>query len=144
MAKLVSTIWKVMVNNVDLSSHAFAIDTPQSKDQVDVSGFGGTREFLQGVEDATLTIQFLQDFGTATNEKVHSTLQPLFNSGSLFPVWVQPFSTSGTSTTNPIFGGTAMLYDYNGGAATLNERAELTGTFRPASGSKFTWGTVAP
>jgi hypothetical protein len=133
-----------MVNNVDLSDHAFAIDTPQAKDQVDVSGFGGTREFVPGVEDATLTIQFLQDFGTATTEKVHATLQPLFNSGSAFPVYVQPFSTSGTSTTNPIFGGTANLYDYNGGAATLNERAELTATFRPASGYKFTWGTVAP
>lgn len=141
MSKLVSTIWKVMVNNVDLSDHAFAIDTPQSKDQVDVSGFGGTREFVPGTEDSTLTIQFLQDFGTSS---VHATLQPLFSSGTTFKVWVQPFSTSGTSATNPIFGGTATLYDYNGGAATLNERAELTGTFRPSSGSKFTWGTVAP
>ncbi len=140
LGKFVSTDWRVVVNNVDLSDHAFNIDAPQEKEQVDVSGFGGSREFLPGQEDATLTIQFLQDFGTGS---VHLTLQPLYDSGTPFPVYVQPFNGSGTAPDNPVFGGTASLFDYNGGQATLNQRGEITGTFKPAPNSQFTWGTAA-
>jgi hypothetical protein len=66
MGKFISTDWKVSVDGQDLSDHAFNIDGPQSKEQVDVSGFSpsGTREWLQGLEDQTITIQFLQDFGS--------------------------------------------------------------------------------
>lgn len=141
MAKFISTDWKVVVNNVDLSVNAFNVDTPQEKEQVDVSGFGGSREFLPGIEDSTLTIQFIQDFGTG---RVHATIQPLYAGGSQFPVFVQPFRSQGTSPTNPIYGGTASVYTYNGGAAALNERSEITVDFKPAPLAKFTWGTVAP
>ena len=140
MTKFVSTDWRVVVNNVDLSNHAFNVDAPQVKDQIDVSGFGGSREFLPGQEDATLTIQFLNDFGTGS---VHMTLSPLFTSGSSFPVYVQPDNGGGTSPSNPIFGGTASLFTYNGGQATLNQRAELTAEFKPAPNSTFAWGTAA-
>jgi hypothetical protein len=142
VAKFISTDWKVMVNGVDLSNHAFNVDTPQERDQVDVSGFGGSREFLPGAEDATLTIQFIQDYGTAS---VHATLYGLFStSGTVFPVYVQPFRSLGTSQNNPIFGGTASMYTYNGGAAALNERSEISVDFKPAPNSRFTWGTLAP
>lgn len=130
-----------MVGTVDLSNHAFNVDTPQEKEQVDVSGFGGTREFLPGIEDATLTIQFLQDFGS---NSVHATLYPIYTSGSAVAVYVQPVSTDGTSATNPLFGGSANLYTYNGGAATLNQRQEITAEFKPAPNSLFSWGTVSP
>lgn len=142
--KFVSTDWRVVINNVDLSDHAFNVDFPQEKEQIDVSGFGGSREFLPGIEDSTLTIQFLNDFGTAS---VHNTLYPLYNtSGTTFPVYVQPFNAGSASTgdiTNPIGGGTASLFTYNGGAAALNQRGELTAEFKPAPNSSFTWGTAA-
>ncbi len=143
MSKFVSIDWRVVVNNVDLSDHAFNIDTPQEKEQVDVSGFGGSREFLPGQEDATLSISFLNDFGTAGSGNVHNTLSPLFVSGTPFPVYVQPFNGTGTSDANPLFGGTASLFTYNGGAATLNQRAELVAEFKPAPNSTFSWGTAA-
>jgi hypothetical protein len=141
MAKFISTDWKVVVNGIDLSDHADEVDTPMEKEQIDVSGFGGTREFLPGIEDATITIEFLQDFASA---KVHATLYPLYNGGSNFPMYVQPFRGSATSATNPICGGTASLYTYNGGAAALNDVGKMSVDFKPAPGSKFTWGTVAP
>jgi hypothetical protein len=142
MAKFISTDWKVVVNNVDLSKYAFNIDTPQEREEVEVSGFGGSREYLPGAEDATLTVQFIQDYGTGGP---HGVLYPLFaTSGTVFPVYVQPFRAQGTSPTNPIFGGTASMFTYNGGAAALNERSEISCDFRPAPNSKFVWGTTAP
>lgn len=144
MAKFLATDVKVKVNNVDLSDHADSVDTPEESEQVDVSGFSPTRtrEFLAGLSDQTIEVEFLQDFASS---KVHATLQPLYSSGTSFPMFVQPDSDAGTSTTNPIFGGTAVLFSYNGlGGASLNEPVKITATFKPAPGSSFSWGTVAP
>lgn len=146
MGKLVLTKVKVVVNNVEFTGHAFNVDAPQEKEEVDVSGFS-TREYLPGLEDSSLIVQFLQDFGTASagaSKPVHNTLYPLYQSGSAFPVYIQPDGTAGTSATNPVYGGTAILYTYNGLSGALNARSELTATFRPASGDQFEWGTVAP
>ena len=67
----------------------------------------------------------------------------MYAGGSVFPVYVQPDAASGTSSTNPIFGGSASLYSYNGGPASLNERLEVEAEFKPAPNSTFSWGTVA-
>lgn len=143
MAKRINTDIKVVVNGRNLSDHSFSVDTPSSKEQIDVSGFSptGTREFLPGVEDQTITVSFLADFGT---NSVHQTLLPLYEGGTPFPFYLQPDSDAGTTALNPIYGGTANIYDYNGLSGALNARGELTATFRPAPGSRFTWGTVAP
>jgi len=141
MAKFLSTDWKVVVAGTDLSRFADSVDTPMEKDQVDVSGFGGTREFIPGIEDATITIEFLQGFGT--NEP-HTVLYPLYNSGTTFVMYVQPFRAQGTSTANPVMGGTASMYQYNGGAAALNDAAKFSVDFKPAPGARFAWGTTAP
>jgi hypothetical protein len=141
MAKFLSTDWKVIINGVDLSKYADSVDSPMEKDQVDVSGFGGTREFIPGIEDATITVEFLQGFGA--NEP-HTVLYPLYNGGSTFPMYVQPFRSQGTSATNPVCGGTASMYQYNGGAAALNDPAKFSVDFKPAPASRFTWGTTAP
>lgn len=143
MAKFLTTDVKVVVNNRNLSDHAFGVDTPSEKEAVDVSGFSatGTREFLPGLADQTIEISFLNDFGT---NSVHQTLEPLYRTGTTFPLFVQPDSDAGTSASNPIYGGTASLYQYNGLSGELNARSELTAVFKPASGSTFAWGTVAP
>lgn len=145
MSKFLNTSDKVVIGTTDLSDHAFRLDTPQTKEQVDVSGFSNTltREFLAGLEDATITIGFLQDFGT---NSVHSVLYPLYDSGSVFPMYVQPDGRGGTTGqgTNPIFGGSAILFDYNGLSGELNARGEIEATFKPAPNSRFSWGTVTP
>jgi hypothetical protein len=143
MSKFLLEDVKVVVNGVDLSGHAFNVDTPSEKEQVDVSGFNpnGTREFLPGLADQTIEVQFENDFAASS---VHATLSALYESGTPFPIYLQPDSDAGTSATNPIYGGSASLYSYNGLSGALNARAETTATFKPAPGSRFTWGTVAP
>lgn len=146
MSKLVLDRVKVVVNNVVFDGHAFNVDTPQEKEQVDVSGFS-TREYLPGLEDSSLVIQFLQDFGTTSSgdtKPVHNTLYPLYASGTAFGVYVLPRNDAGTAADNPAYGGTAVLYTYNGLSGALNARAELTATFRPAGGVNFAWGTTTP
>lgn len=138
--------WLVLVDGKDLSNWADVVDTPQTKDEVDVSGFNSnhSREFLQGNEDATISITFIQDYGT---NGPHAVLYPLYASGSQFPIRVQPFSSEangGTSSsgTNPWFGGTSQMFEYNGGAATLNEVQKFTAPFKPAPNSTFAWSTT--
>lgn len=143
MGKFLLNDVKVVVNGVSLGDHAFNVDTPSEKEQVDVSGFSPTnsREYLPGLADQTIEVQFENDFAAGS---VHATLNPLYESGTSFPIYLQPDSDSGTSATNPIYGGSAVLYAYNGLSGALEARSETTATFRPAPGSRFTWGTAAP
>lgn len=140
MPKFISTDWKVVINGVVLSDHAFDVQIEDEKEQIDVSGFSptGVREYLPGTRDQTITVQFLSDFGSSS---VHATVYPLYNGGSSFPILVQPDSDVGTSATNPWYGGTANVFSYPVGA-TLNERAEQTIAFRPSAGASFAWGTA--
>lgn len=141
MSKFLLNNAKVMVGSADLSNYAFNLDTPDEKEQVEVSGFNpsGSREFLPGQRDQTVTIQFLQGFGS--NEP-HRVLQPLYESGSAFLISVQPDATAGVGTANPRFAGTAVLYAYNGLSGALGARGEITATFRPATSAGFSWQTV--
>jgi hypothetical protein len=141
MAKFLLTKASIVVNSIDLSNFAFSLETPETKEQVDVSGFNpaGTREYLPGQSDQTITVGFLQGFGT--NEP-HRVLQPLYTGGSSFPIKVMADSSQPASVSNPTFGGTATLYDYNGLNGQLNARGEISATFRPTGAAGFTWGTT--
>lgn len=140
MAKEVATRWLVMVNNVNLSSWAFDVAGADEKEKIDVSGFTGYKEYVPGVRDQSVTVQFVNDRAAGGP---HATLEPLYRGGSTFPFYVQPHSDVGTSSTNPIYGGTASVYSFPFGAS-LNEREELSVEFAPASNSTFNWGTVFP
>src|SRR5262245_24413951 len=141
MPKYLLTNAKVTVNGVDLSNFAFSLDTPEEREEVDVSGFNpnGTREYLPGLRDQTITIGFLQGFGSA---EPHRVLQPLQAGGSAFAISVQADATASPSISNPTFGGTASIYAYNGLSGELNARGEITASFRPASNTGFQWGTA--
>lgn len=140
MGKYLLTKAKVVIDGKDLSLFAFNLDTPDEREQVDVSGFNpaGTREYLPGQRDQSIVVQFLQGFGA--NEP-HQVLQPLYESGSNFPIIVQPFADAAVGTANPKFAGTASLYAYDGLNGALNARGEITATFRPATNTGFQWAT---
>lgn len=142
MAFLIQDV-KVVVNGVDLSQYADSVDTPSEREQVDVSTFNpsGARSFLPGLADQTITVEFMQHYGA---NLVHATLEPLYSSGTQFVVFVQPDSDAGTSATNPVFGGTAVLFSYNGLSGGLNDPAKFEAEFKPAPNCSFSWGTVAP
>ena len=141
MPKYLLTTAKITVNGVDLSRFGFSLDTPDARDQVEVSGFNpaGTREYLPGQRTQSIVIGFLQGFGTS---EPHRVLEPLYEGGSVFMISVQADSTQPPSASNPTFSGSASLYDYNGLTGQLNARGEIVATFLPASGAGFQWGTA--
>lgn len=139
MAKTRLTDVSVVVNGVTLSDHAFAVDLPSEKERIDVSGFSstGTKEYLAGNAEQTITIQFLQDFASAS---VHQTLEPLYTAQTLHLITIKPTS-SAVSATNPKFSGSAYLLAYNGLSGELNSRSEITATFVPGDSTGFAWAT---
>ena len=132
---------------VDMSNHAFSLDVPLTREQVDVSGFSstGAREFLPGVRDERITVGILQDFAPTLNNglSVDQTLQPLYTSGSQFLIDVRP--TSGTiGEANPSYRGTVALFDYNPLAGQLNARGETNVTFIATTSAGISRATVTP
>ncbi len=141
MAKFINQDVLVSVAGVTLSDHAFSVDVPQSREQIDVSGFNstGAKEFLPGATEETVTIGFLQDFAAA---KVHATLSPLYQNSSTFALIIAPTS-GGISSTNPYFQGTAALFEYNGLSGELGNRSEITAVFKSADAlSPLGWATA--
>ena len=141
MAKFILQDGFVSVNGVTLSDHAFNVDTPQEREQIDVSGFNstGAKSFLPGSTDETVTIQFLQDFASTS---VHQTLEPLYRNSSTFALIIRPTS-SAVSATNPAFQGTAALFSYNGLSGNLGDRSEITAVFKSADNTApLAWATA--
>jgi hypothetical protein len=141
MGKYLLTKAKVTVAGTDLSNFAFSLDTPDEREQVDVSGFNiaGTREYLPGQRDQSIVVGFLQGFGSG---EPHRVLQPLYEGGSPFLLSVLPDASAAPGVGNPSFSGTAQLYAYDGLNGQLNARGEIQATFRPATGAGFQWGTA--
>lgn len=140
MAKTRLTDVSVVVNSVDLSNHAFSIDTPSVRERIDVSGFNsaGTKEYLAGNKDDQIVVGFLQDFAASS---VHQTLQPLYQNQTEFLITIMPTS-SAVSSTNPKFSGSAYLLEYNGLSGEINNRSEITATFVTSNSTGFAWATA--
>jgi hypothetical protein len=138
MAKQIARLWKVMVAGVNLSDHAFSVEGVDEKEKIDVSGFGGTKEYLPGVRDQTVTVGFLQDRASGS---VFETLRGLYEGGSVFDFYVVPNSTLGTTPSNMKYGGSASINSFPFGAA-LDEREEVEIEFWPSSPSGFAYSTA--
>lgn len=141
MSKFINQDIVVSVNGKDLSDHAFNVDLPAEREQIDVSGFNstGAKSFLPGSTDETVTVQFLQDFASTS---VHQTLYPLYQNSSTFPLIIKPTSAT-VSATNPAFQGTAALFSYNGLSGNLGDRSEITAVFKSADNlAPLAWATA--
>ena len=141
MAKFILQDVTVSVNGTDLSDHAFTIDLPQSRDQVDVSGFNstGAKSFLPGSTEETVTIGFRQDFAAS---KVHAVCEPLYRNSSTFALIIKPTSAS-VSSTNPAFSGTAAMFEYNGLSGNLGEASDIQVVFKSADNTApLRWATA--
>lgn len=130
MAITVLTDAMVIINGVTLSDHAKQVTLGDERDKVDVTAFGATsKAYLKGLGDATMSIQFLQDFAAG---KVHATLQPLIGSSTPIVVEVRPTS-AGRSATNPAYVMTALLFTYSMLDGSVGEASTATYEFSNAS-----------
>jgi hypothetical protein len=140
MAKTILKDVTISVNGVAIADHASAVSGDTSAEEVDVTCFGtaGWREFMQGLKDGQFTVTFFQDFAAGS---VHATLQPLFASGSSFPLAIKPTSAA-ISATNPEIQMTARLFSYSPVSGSVGEASTTEATFRNADPSGVVYDTT--
>jgi hypothetical protein len=124
MAQLVLKDADITVNGVVLSNRANSVELNYEVESVEVTAFGGNRSFIGGLQNNTITIEFMQDFAAAN---VEATVFPLV--GQQTSVTVRA-SSAATSATNPLYtvSGT-FLSSHTPVSATVGELAMTSLTF---------------
>lgn len=133
MAKFIIQTTTVTVGGVDLSDHAQSVVVEGTADEVDVSAMTGNgfREFLLGLKDAMITVNWFQDFAAA---EVDATLFPLWGSNTTFVVETKP-TNAAISATNPAYRLTAaVMPNYSPIAGAVGEASQTETVFRNAPG----------
>lgn len=81
------------VNGTDLSQWCTNVTIEDSREEVDVTGFGTSfREFVPGLRDSTITATFVMDYAAGGPDQ---TLQPLYVNQTAGTVKINP-DTAGT------------------------------------------------
>lgn len=89
----------VKINSVDLSDHITSVSLNQAFDELEVTALGDTaHKFTKGLESATLTLDFLNDFAAAN---VAATLQSAY--GTTVTAVLIPVKGTAVSATNPLY-----------------------------------------
>ena len=124
MAQIVLTNADITVNGVVLSDRANSVELNYEIESVEVTAFGTNRSFIGGLQNNTITIEFMQDFAAAETE---ATIFPLV--GTQTSVTVRP-SAAATSATNPLYTVTGtFLSSHTPVSAAVGELAMTSLTF---------------
>jgi hypothetical protein len=128
MAKFYAQDYKVTVGTSVLSDSIASVTLDITSDEIEVTSFGSTyRSRIGGLKDASVSLDFHQDFGAGS---IDALLFPLM--GSTVAVKIAP--TSGTVTaTNPEYRFTALVTQYQPFAGAVGDLATLSVTW-PVSG----------
>ncbi len=129
MPKFVATDHVITIGTANFSQSLAAVTLDITTDEQETTAFGDTyRTRIAGLRDASLTLDFHQDFGAGS---VDATLFPLLGSAVAFTI--KP--TSGTVTAkNPVYSGTALVTQYQPFANSVGDLATLSVTW-PVSGA---------
>jgi hypothetical protein len=129
MAKFAATDHSITVAGVNFSDSLNSVELAQEADDIETTAFGSSwRTRIGGLKQATLTLNFMQDFALGS---VDATLNPLL--GTLATVVIKP--TSGTVTsTNPTYTAVCLVNSYSPFASSVGDIATLSVTW-PVSGS---------
>jgi hypothetical protein len=129
MAKFAATDYFVSINGTDFSTNLNSVELAIEADDLETTAFGqGYRTRIGGLKQASLTLNFMQDFAAGS---VDAILSPLL--ATLATVVIKP--TSGTVTaTNPSYSMLALVTQYSPFASSVGDIASLSVTF-PVSGT---------
>jgi predicted secreted protein len=138
MARFVATDYNITINGENFSDSIAAVTMDITSEEQDVTAFGGSgyRSRIGGLKDASVSLDFHQDFGAAA---VDATLFPLL--GSQATVVVKP--TSGTvSATNPSYTGVFLVSQYTPFASTVGDLSTLSVSWNLAGTAGIVRGTA--
>lgn len=129
MAKFVATDYSVSINGTDFSTSLASVELTVESDDVETTAFGGEwRTRVGGLKQASLTLEFHQDFGASS---VDATLFPLLN--TIATVVILPTSSS-VGATNPSYTANCLVNQYQPFASSVGDLATLSVTW-PVSGT---------
>jgi len=135
VAKFVATDYDITIGGTDFSTSLAAVTLDVSADEQETTAFGATfRSRIGGLKDASVSLDFHQDFGAAS---VDATLFPLI--GGTAEIVIKPTSSS-ASATNPSYTFTALVTQYQPFASNVGDLATLSVTW-PVTGA-VTRGTA--
>jgi hypothetical protein len=140
VAKFVATDVKTTINTVDFSDHIAAVTLDISTDEIETTAFGGSgfRTRVSGLKDASITLDFHQDFATSGSGAVDQTI--FANFGSVATVVVTPTSGS-VSATNPSYTGVFLVSQTTPIASSVGDLATQSLTWPTAGTAGITRGT---
>ncbi len=129
MPKFVAQDYRVTINGVDFSDHLAAVTIDVTAEEQETTAFGNSyRQRIAGLKDASISLDFHQDFGAAS---VDATLWPLL--GSNATVVVTP--TAATASTSPAYSAVYLVTEYQPYASNVGDLASLSVSWPIASGT---------
>lgn len=123
MAKFVATDYNITFGTAatNWSSSIAAVTLDITNETQDTTAFGSTyRTYIGGLNAASLTVDFHQDFAASS---VDATFFPLL--GSAIPFTIRPTSGS-VSATNPSHAGTVIVSQYTPYSSSIGDLATLS------------------
>jgi len=128
LAKFVTTDYNVQIGGTDFSSSINSVTLDVSVEEQETTAFGNnSRTRIGGLKDGSVSLDFHQDFGSAS---VDETLWPLL--GSTVELIISPTSAA-ASATNPTYTFNALVTQYQPFANAVGELATLSVSW-PVSG----------
>ena len=130
MAKFVAKDYSIEINSADFSSSLAAVTLNLTSEEQETTAFGNDfRSRIGGLKDASISLDFHQDFGAAS---VDATLYPLL--GSNATVVVKPTSDA-IGSTNPGFSAVYLCTEYSPFDSSVGDLATLSVEWPIASGT---------
>ena len=121
MAKFIATDYSITINGASFSSSLAAVTLDITVEEQDTTSFGSTaRTRIGGLKDASISLDFHQDFGASS---VDTTIFPLL--GSNATVVIKPTSST-VSATNPTYTAVALVTQYQPFANSVGDLATLS------------------
>lgn len=129
MAKFVATDYTIEIGGVDFSTSIAAATLDISTDEQETTAFGADyRTRIAGLKDASISLDFHQDFGA---DSVDATLFPLLGTSV---AWSITPTSAAISATNPAYSGNAIVTAYSPFSNSVGDLATLSVTW-PVSGA---------
>lgn len=129
MAKFVAKDYRITINGTDFSESLAAVTLDITAEEQETTAFGNAyRQRISGLKDASISLDFHQDFGAAS---VDATLWPLL--GTNATVVITP--TNATASTSPAYSGVFLVTEYQPYASNVGDLASLSVSWPLASGT---------
>jgi hypothetical protein len=104
VAKFSATDFNITVAGSAVSSSLAALTLDISREQLEITSFGNSaRRYIAGLQDASVTLSFHQDFAAGSIDEIVST-----NLGGTVAITIKPTSGSVTSS-NPSYAFNALV-----------------------------------